>query len=208
MGLPLAMAAKKMLQNSPKYGDKQTCQAALHSENLPHATFLAAWAKKLQPLLQSHRENRGAPCAYSLSFKGTLHEPGIKHPSSSSSSWVLKGQWSSWADWCREDTEYNTHFWGYPGRKDSNLEIFENKYHLPHLQKFTLHFVVLISLLLFVSTVGVVAALALADILHWSWYFCFLTSKLQLLLVEFYTSFWMDYLLHLMGFLELSEEDW
>jgi len=34
------------------------------------------------------------------------------------------------------------------------LEIFENKYHLPHLQNFALHFVVQISLPLFASTVG------------------------------------------------------
>lgn len=44
-GLPLATAAKKMLWNSAKPRDKQTCQAASHypdSENLPQATFLAA----------------------------------------------------------------------------------------------------------------------------------------------------------------------
>lgn len=49
-----------------------------------------------------------------------LCEPGVEHPSSSSP-WVLKGQWSSWASWCREDMEYNTHFLGYPGQKDSNV---------------------------------------------------------------------------------------
>lgn len=97
---------------------------ALTQRTCPRQLSWQPGQKKLQPPLQSHRENRGAPCACSLSFKGTpdhLHEPGVKHTSSSSSSWVLKGQWSSWSDWCREDMEHNTHFWGYQGQKDSNL---------------------------------------------------------------------------------------
>lgn len=85
--------------------------------------------KKALPLLRSPGENRGAPCACSLSIvKGPqatcLCEPRVKHPSSPSSPWVLKGQWSSWAGWCREDTEYNTQFLQflrYPGQKDNNL---------------------------------------------------------------------------------------
>lgn len=74
-GLPLATAAKKMLQNSAKPRDKQTCQAASHCldpENLPQATFLAAWPKKSSAFaLKSWGEQRSSVCLFPLYCKGT-----------------------------------------------------------------------------------------------------------------------------------------
>lgn len=127
-GLPLATAAKMMLENSPNLPG---C-LALPWLNLPQATFLAAWQKKAA--VSAPRESSRAQCASLSLLKGLqvtcLHEPGVKHPSSSSS-WVLKGQWLSWASWCREDVECNTHFLVTQDRRIATyLEIFENKYHL------------------------------------------------------------------------------
>lgn len=69
-GLPLAAAAKKMSQNSPKPGDEQTCQAALHcldSENLLQATFLAAWPKKAAAFTPKPQgEQRSSMCLFPL----------------------------------------------------------------------------------------------------------------------------------------------